>query len=88
MTRRRRAITVASVEDGIAAQIRNIESEYGKPIGAWIELVGVSGLTKHAEIVAMLKADHGMRHGAAHRIALWPARPASRHPLTALLRWT
>jgi len=69
-------ITVASVQDGIAAQIRNIESEYGKPIGAWIELAGASGLTKHAEIVAMLKADHGMRHGAAHRIALL-ARTAS-----------
>ena len=30
---------MASVEEGIASQIRNIESEYGKPIGEWIELV-------------------------------------------------
>jgi Domain of unknown function (DUF5655)/Domain of unknown function (DUF4287) len=63
-------MTMASVEEGIAAQIRNIESDYGKPIGQWIELVNASGLTKHAQIVAMLKAEHGMRHGAAHRIAL------------------
>jgi hypothetical protein len=63
-------MTMASVEDGIAAQIRNIESDYGKPIGAWIELVNATGLVKHAQIVAMLKAEHGMRHGAAHRIAL------------------
>jgi Domain of unknown function (DUF5655)/Domain of unknown function (DUF4287) len=61
---------MASVEEGIAAQIRNIESEYGKPIGAWIELVNAGGPAKHAQIVAMLKAEHGMRHGAAHRIAL------------------
>jgi Domain of unknown function (DUF4287) len=63
-------MTMASVEEGIAAQIRNIESDYGKPIGQWIELVSASGLAKHAQIVAMLKAEHGMRHGAAHRIAL------------------
>jgi hypothetical protein len=63
-------MTMASVEEGIASQIRNIESDYGKPIGAWIELVSASGLTKHAQIVAMLKAEHGMRHGAAHRVAL------------------
>jgi Domain of unknown function (DUF5655)/Domain of unknown function (DUF4287) len=61
---------MASVEEGIAAQIRNIESDYGKPIGQWIALVNASGLTRHAQIVAMLKAEHGMRHGAAHRIAL------------------
>ena len=63
-------MTMASVEEGIASQIRNIESEYGKPIGEWIALVKACGLPKHAQIVAMLKADHGMRHGAAHRIAL------------------
>lgn len=61
---------MASVEDGIAAQIRNIEAEYGKPIGVWIELVNARDLDKHAQIVAMLKAEYGMRHGAAHRIAL------------------
>ena len=60
---------MASVEDGIAAQIRNIESAYGKPIGDWIELVKASGLAKHTEIVAMLTTDHGMRHGAAHWVA-------------------
>ena len=61
---------MASVEGGIATQIRDIESEYGKPIGDWIELVNASSLAKHGQIVAMLKAEHGMRHGAAHRIAL------------------
>jgi hypothetical protein len=44
------------VEDGIAAQIRNIESEYGKPIGAWIELVNAGGLAKHAHIALLARA--------------------------------
>jgi hypothetical protein len=80
-------MTMASVEDGIAAQIRNIESEYGKPIGAWIELVNASGLAKHAQMVAMLKAEHGMRHGAAHRVALMALaanQPAPSNAVAAL----
>ncbi len=28
---------MATAEDGIAAQIRNIEHTYGKPIDAWID---------------------------------------------------
>jgi predicted transport protein len=74
---------MASVEDGIAAQIRNIETAYGKPIGAWIELVNASGLTKHNEIVSMLKTDHGMRHGAAHRVALLARNADTPAPATA-----
>ena len=61
---------MASVEDGIAAQIRNIEAQYGRPLPEWFGLIAVSGLTKHTEVVAMLKADHGMAHGAAHRVSL------------------
>jgi len=29
-----------------------------------------SNVTKHADIVAMLKADHGMTHSAAHRVSV------------------
>jgi predicted component of type VI protein secretion system len=68
---------MADPADGIAAQIRGIEQRYGKPIEAWIELVKASSLSKHPDVVAMLKTDHGMTHGAAHRIALL-ARSAGR----------
>jgi hypothetical protein len=61
---------MADPADGIAAQVRNIEQRYGKPIGAWIELVKASSLSKHQDVVAMLKTQHGMSHGAAHRIVL------------------
>ncbi len=59
-----------TVDEGLAAQIRNIERQYGKPLGEWIALVKKSGLTKHTEIVAMLKSQYGMSHGSAHRVAL------------------
>ncbi len=61
---------MASVEDGIAAQIRNIEARYGRPLPEWFGIIAASGLTKHTEVVAMLKANHGMAHGAAHRVSL------------------
>jgi hypothetical protein len=78
---------MATVDDGIAAQIRNIEADYGKPIDSWIALVNASGLTKHTEIVAMLKTEHGLRHGAAHRVGLLArdaARPAPASATSAL----
>jgi hypothetical protein len=56
--------------DGLATQIRNIEVEYGKTMEQWSRLIHKSGLTKHAEIVSMLKSLHGLAHGAAHRVSL------------------
>jgi len=68
---------MASVEDGIAAQIRNIEARYGRPLSEWFGLIAASGLTKHTEVVAMLKADHGMAHAAAHRVSLLSRQAAA-----------
>jgi len=57
---------MASVEDGIAAQIRNIEARYGRPLAEWFGIIAASGLTKHTEVVAMLKADYGMATVCGH----------------------
>ena len=61
---------MATVEEGLRSQIRNIETTYGRSIEEWIELVKASGLSRHGEIVAMLKTEHGLSHGAANRVAL------------------
>jgi hypothetical protein len=76
---------MASVEDGIAAQIRNIEARYGRPLSEWFGLIAASGLTKHTEVVAMLKADYGLAHGAAHRVSLLSRQPAAPDPAPASL---
>ena len=68
---------MTSVEGGIAAQVRNIEARYGRPLQEWFGLIAASGLTRHAEVVAMLKADYGMAHGAAHRVSLLSRQPAA-----------
>jgi len=58
------------VDAAIQSQIRNIEATYGKPLDHWFTVIDTSGLTKHNQVVAMLKADHGLAHGAAHRVSL------------------
>jgi len=83
---------MATVEEGLRAQVRNIEATYGRSIDAWIELIRASGLAKHGQIVAMLKTDHGLTHGSANRVALvalaamTPAEPAGSDPFEALYR--
>ena len=56
--------------EGIQSQIRNIEKAYGRSIDELVAEVSRSGLTKHPEVVAMLKLRYGMTHGAAHRVSL------------------
>jgi len=46
------------VDAALQSQIRNIEATYGKPLDHWFTVIDASGLTKHNEVVAMLKAEH------------------------------
>ena len=61
---------MGNVADALKSQIRNIEATYGRTMRDWTALIKESGLTKHPDVVAMLKRDHGVSHGAAHRISL------------------
>ena len=59
-----------TVEEGIQSQLRNIEKDYGRTIDELVLVVTESGLTKHNQVVAMLKQRYAMSHGAAHRVSL------------------
>jgi Domain of unknown function (DUF5655)/Domain of unknown function (DUF4287) len=61
---------MATAEEGLATQIRNIEARYGKTMAQWSAIVTASGLTRHRDVVSLLKSDHGLPHGAAHRVSL------------------
>ena len=61
---------MSTVDEALEAQIRNIEARYGKTLGEWITIVRNSGITKHSEIIALLKSQYGMSHGDANRVAL------------------
>jgi Domain of unknown function (DUF5655)/Domain of unknown function (DUF4287) len=61
---------VATVAEAQQSQLRNIETQTGRSIDDWVELIRASGLRRHGEIVPMLKTQHGLTHGTAHRLAL------------------
>lgn len=61
---------MATVDQGLQAQIRNIEATYGRPLPEWFTIIAATGLTKHTDVVALLKNEYGMTHGAAHRVSL------------------
>jgi len=61
---------MATIEEQIRTQITNIERTTGRSFADWFGIVRASGLEKHGQVVAMLKADHGMGHGNANLIAL------------------
>lgn len=70
-------------EEGIRTQVRNIESTYGRSIDELVAEVAASGLTKHPDVVAMLKQRLGMTHGAAHRVSLVARDRLARTPAGA-----
>ncbi|HET7521555.1 MAG TPA: DUF4287 domain-containing protein [Candidatus Limnocylindria bacterium] len=61
---------MATLDDATRTQIANIERSTGRSLDEWIALVRASGLEKHGQMVAMLKAKHGLGHGNANLIAL------------------
>ena len=65
---------MASVDDAIQTQIRNIEQGTGRSMAEWVALVGASGKTKHGEILDWLKSEHGFSHGNANIVALTALR--------------
>jgi Domain of unknown function (DUF5655)/Domain of unknown function (DUF4287) len=49
--------------------VRNLKEKTGKNLEAWKKLAKASGETKHAKIVAHLKAEHALGHGYANLVA-------------------
>ena len=48
----------------------NLQASTGHTMPEWIGIVQKAGIEKHGEIVAWLKAEHGLTHGFANGIAL------------------
>lgn len=53
---------------GPASYFPSIEKTYGRPIAEWKALVCAAMPARHMDLVAMLKAQHGMGHGHANAI--------------------
>ena len=61
---------MATVDDAVQTQARNIERTTGRSIDAWLALVRASGKERHTEILTWLKTEHGFSHGNANLVAL------------------
>lgn len=53
---------------GPASYFPSIEKKYGQPIDHWLDLLETVSGKKHMEMVAWLKAEHGMGHGHANAL--------------------
>ncbi len=56
------------MDKAVATQLANIEKRTGKTLAQLAKVVTGSGLARHGELVAMLKADLGMGHGDANTL--------------------
>lgn len=78
------------VDKALATQLANIEKRSGKSLAELAAIIAKSGLAKHGELVAMLKADLGLGHGDANTLvhtvkqASAPAPAADADPLEAI----
>lgn len=59
---------MTDLEKAIATQLANIEKRTGKTLAELRAIIKSSGLTKHGELVAMLKSKLGMGHGDANTL--------------------
>jgi hypothetical protein len=56
---------------GPASYFPSIERKYGRPIEEWQKLIRSSELTRHMELVNMLKTEYGMGHGHANALVAY-----------------
>lgn len=59
---------MADLDKALATQLANIEQRTGKSLTELASIVAGSGLSKHGELVAMLKSTLGMGHGDANTL--------------------
>ncbi|MEQ1518662.1 MAG: DUF4287 domain-containing protein [Usitatibacteraceae bacterium] len=70
---------MGKIEDALANMKANLEKNTGKSFEVWVGMARKKSFAKHGEIVAWLKAEHGLGHGYANSIAL-SAREAGDTP--------
>ena len=59
---------MTDLDKAVVTQLANIEKRTGKSIAELTAIVKGSGLSKHGELVKMLKTTHGMGHGDANTL--------------------
>lgn len=63
---------------GPASYFPSIEKKYGKPVNEWLELIKNKPGEKHMDLVAWLKAEHGLGHGHANALVAYALAEAKK----------
>ena len=78
---------MGTVDEAIATFERNIAAQTGRAVEAWIGAVQAQDLSKHGQVVAWLKTEHGLSHAHAqprgqgpHALGRWIVRSAADLP--------
>ena len=61
---------MSELSEEARTRIAGLEKGTGRPYAEWQAIVAGLGTAKHGEIVARLKAEHGLSHGYANLLAL------------------
>ena len=59
-------MTTETLKQAEVNQLKNLEEKYGKKLEEWKQIIEKGGLTKHGELVNMLKEKFEMGHGFAN----------------------
>ena len=59
--------------------IINLEEKTGKKLSHWTDVVNKSSLTKHSDLVNLLKKEHGLGHGYANMVVHLAKESSSLH---------
>lgn len=59
---------MADLDKAVATQLANLQTRTGKSLEELARIIHDSGLTKHGELVSMLKGTLGMGHGDANTL--------------------
>jgi len=57
------------MDQAAQTMIDNLEKNSGKSLDEWIAIVKSTSLSKHGEIIKLLKETHGLTHGYANLVA-------------------
>lgn len=60
---------MSKLDDAAAKMAENLEKKTGKSLAEWVAIARGTGLTKHGEIMKVLKGEHGLTHGYANMIS-------------------
>jgi hypothetical protein len=68
---------MTDLDKALATQLSNIEARTGKRLAELATVIAQSGITKHGEIVAMLKSELKLGHGDANTLVHYFKRESS-----------